>query len=65
MDYELQRHEHDPHSPRELLQNNPAYTRMRWKGIAVSNDINALRKACLRPKECRIINRNTLEVFEC
>lgn len=63
--YELQRYEPDPRGHVENLTKNRTYHPMRWKGIAQSDDIHELRKVCLYPKECRIVDNDTLEIFGC
>ena len=65
MKYELQVYEPNLHGHRENLTKNRTYHPMRWKGIAQSDDIEMLRTACLRPKECRIVDNDTLEIFSC
>jgi hypothetical protein len=54
--YELQR---------QIVNPLGQYHSARWKGIAISDDIEMSRAACLRPKECRIVDNDTLEVFGC
>ena len=60
--FELQRYELNPHIPIISSKKITAYATMRWKGFAISNNLDRLVKIKPASKEYRIIDLDTLLV---